>query len=201
MPTGLCADGGFADAGFVVRRAAVPLELTDAVARRLNREISQRGLTTDEIASGARGTFFPHLRWEPEVLAIQHSLAELVSATETEQWADPQLLLRFPDDTVHGQPWAHLDEPPPWADGRTYRIIAGVALNRSSSVDGCLAVWPRSHLTERSEPCLVELQAGDVVLLHPMLWHAPTLNVGSWIRYAVYFRLLCGREVEAAPTS
>jgi ectoine hydroxylase-related dioxygenase (phytanoyl-CoA dioxygenase family) len=183
-------DPTFEAQGFTVRRNAVPAEVATAVVRRLNLEIARRGLSSDEIEVCSRGTYFPHLRWEPEVRAMQDYVSALVQPAPQEQWADPQLLLRFPEPSGDGQPWGHVDEPPPWAAGRRYRVIAGVALSASRASDGCLAVWPGSHTRTITNSALVELRAGDVVLMHPKLWHASTVNSGAWIRYAVYFRLL-----------
>ena len=176
--------------GYQVHRQLVPHQLTTAAVRLLNLEIARRGLTAEAIAEGVRGTFFPHLRWDEEVLAIQHELEDVVNRTGAEQWADPQLLLRFPDERTDWPTWPHIDEPPPSADGRNYRVIAGVALSPSRLDDGCLRVWPNSHIAGPTREAPVELDPGDVVLMHPDLWHASTVNRGAWIRYAAYFRLL-----------
>mgnify|MGYP006171435663 CR=1 FL=1 len=64
--------------GYHVHRQAVPRDLVTAAVRRLNLEIVRRGLTVDEIAEGMRGTFFPHLRWDPEILAIQQQVDGVV---------------------------------------------------------------------------------------------------------------------------
>ena len=192
------AHPSFTRAGYEVHRQLVPQQLTTAAVRLLNLEIVRRGLTAEAIADGVHGTFFPHLRWDTEVLAIQQQLDQVVNRTEDEQWADPQLLLRFPDERTDGQPWPHLDEPPPWADGRNYRVIAGVALSPSRVNDGCLRVWTNSHVTEPTRHAPVELDPGDVVLMHPNLWHASTANRGPWIRYAAYFRLLAASPVSAS---
>lgn len=109
---------------------------------------------------------------------------------EAEEWADPQLLIRFPDEAHDWPLTPHVDDPPPWAPDRSYRAICGVALSRSLAADGCLAVWPGSHLGRSEGPILIELNTGDAVLMHPALQHSSTLNRGGRVRYAVYFRLL-----------
>jgi ectoine hydroxylase-related dioxygenase (phytanoyl-CoA dioxygenase family) len=188
--TVLHSDPSFARHGFTVQRGVIDRELTSAAVRRLNMEIARLGLSRRDIELGSGGTFFPHLRWEPEVLAMQDEVARIVHPQPGEQWADPQLLMRFPEDGTPGQPWAHLDQPPPWAGVRTYRVIAGAALSDTRALDGCLAVWPGSHVAPGDRPATIELHRGDLVLMHPQLWHAPTRNAGPWIRYAAYFRLL-----------
>lgn len=60
---------------------------------------------------------------------------------------------------------------------------------RSSVDDGCLTVRPGSQVADPGGPRRLELQAGDVVLMHPNLLHCSTLN-GGHVRYATYFRLL-----------
>jgi ectoine hydroxylase-related dioxygenase (phytanoyl-CoA dioxygenase family) len=68
-----------------------------------------------------------------------------------------------------------------------YRAI-GVALSRSHVFDGCLCMWPASRGGIEREPLLVELDAGDVVAMHPALLHCSTLNRSSTIRHAAYSR-------------
>jgi hypothetical protein len=179
--------------GYVVFRRLVPNEAVERALRLLNLEIATRGLTAEDVAACSKSTYFPHLRWEREVIDLRAPVERVVTPAEGEEWADPQLLLRFPDAATDWPLVPHVDGPPPWAPTRTYRAIAGVALSRSSIDDGCLWVWPRSHWTTAAAPAPVELDAGDVVVMHPSLRHCSTLNTGGRIRYAVYFRLL-GRD-------
>ena len=90
--------------------------------------------------------------------------------------------------TVAPQP--HIDQLPPWAVERSYVAIVGIAITRSWIEDGCLIVWPGSHRGRKSAPEHVELNAGDIVVMHPELAHCSGLNRGGAIRYAAYFRLL-----------
>lgn len=195
----LGTSGGTADAfdarlvrgpGFVVLRRLVSDEAVEGALRLLNLEIVRRGLTPDEIGRCSQSTFFPHLRWEPDVLELRVPIEGALAPRQGEDWADPQLLLRFPDDAQDWPLTPHVDGLPPWASGRSYRAIAGVALTSSRDSDGCVAVWPGSHLGEQSTPRLVELDAADVLVMHPALWHSSTLNRGGRVRYAIYFRLL-----------
>ena len=72
----------------------------------------------------------------------------------------------------------------------SYRAIFDVPLSSSGPANGCLVVWPGSHLGPGGPPTHVELDPGDVVVLQPGLHHSGTLNAGGTVRYAVYFRLL-----------
>jgi hypothetical protein len=180
--------------GYAVGRAVVGQVALRAALRRLNLAIRSNGLTADEIDRCQRATFFPHLRWEPEIWGLlPDGAAELLGWEEDDEWAEPQILLRFPDQ---GQPWPlepHVDRPPDWAAGRPYRGIVGVALTGSGPDQGSPRVWPGSHAGRRSEPIPVPMEAGDVLVMHPLLAHSGSLNLGHNIRYAVYFRLLAGR--------
>ena len=179
--------------GYVVLRQAVDPAAVTAALRRLNYAIREHGLSTDEISTWQLGTFFPHLRWEPEVWgALPPAAPELLGWQEGDQWGDPQLLMRFPDQE---QAWTlepHVDRLPEWAQDRSYRGIVGVALTSSGARDGALCVWPGSHRGEPGTMTPVELEAGDAVVMHPQLGHTGTLNLGATIRTAIYYRLLAG---------
>lgn len=180
-------------AGFTVVRRLVPHDVVDEALRLLNLEIVRRGLTPEEISRCSHSTFFPHLRWEREVMDLRTCVERLVAPRPGEEWADAQLLLRFPDEAQEWPLTPHVDGPPPWGSDRGYRAIVGVALSPSRAVDGCVAVWPGSHVGVAGEPVRVELDPGDVVVMHPDLGHSSTLNRGGKVRYAAYFRLLRDR--------
>lgn len=177
--------------GFIVMRGAVPPDLVEQALRRLNLEILRCGITAQQIEEWKYATYWPTLRHEAEILALREPLAAILQPAEDELWGDPQLLLRFPDEAEEWPLTPHTDDLPEWADGRRYEAIVGVALSRSRAADGCLAVWPGSHRAEVGDEVeLVELDAGDIVIMHPDLAHTSTLNRGGTIRYAVYVRLL-----------
>jgi ectoine hydroxylase-related dioxygenase (phytanoyl-CoA dioxygenase family) len=177
--------------GYVVLKDAVPDDLLQAALRRLNLEILRCGITAEQIDEWKYATFWPTLRFEPEILALREPLAKILEPGDDEVWGDAQLLLRFPDEADEWPLTPHTDDLPEWADGREYQAIVGVALSRARAIDGCLAVWPRSHRGETSDETeLVELDPGDIVVMHPQLRHSSTLNRGGSIRYAVYIRLL-----------
>ena len=181
------------DEGYVVLRGAVEPGNVKTALRRLNLAIRQHGLSTDDIWTCQLATFFPHLRWEPEIwAALPPMAAELLGWQEGDDWGDPQLLLRFPDEE---QPWSfepHVDTLPPGQEHRSYRGIVGVALTTARAEDGVVCVWPRSHRGEESVMTPVELEAGDAIVMHPQLGHTGSLNLGPTIRTAIYFRLLAG---------
>ncbi len=176
--------------GFEVWRQVIPPEAIERSLRVLNLEIVRRGLTPEEIVRCGGSTFFPHLRWEPDILALRAPIEERVPPDGDEQWADAQLLLRFPDEAEEWPLTSHVDDLPPWAGDRSYRAIFGVPLSPSAATNGCLVVWPGSHLGRAGSPIHVELEPGDIVVMHPALQHSGTLNKGGAVRYAVYFRLL-----------
>ncbi|MDP9441284.1 MAG: phytanoyl-CoA dioxygenase family protein [Actinomycetota bacterium] len=176
--------------GFGVFRQVVASDLVESAVRLLNLEIVRSGLTPTEIARCSQSTFFPHLRWDPDVLEIRTPVERLVAPRPGEEWAEAQLLLRFPDEAQDWPLTPHVDGLPPWAQDRCYRAIVGVALSPSKGCDGCVAVWPGSHAGRPDDPRLVELEPGDVVVMHPALRHSSTLNTGGRVRYAIYFRLL-----------
>ena len=176
--------------GYVVLPDLVAPDLVDAALRRLNLEILRCGLTAEQIEQWKYSTFWPSLRWEEEIVALRGPMEEVVPAGPGELWGDPQLLLRFPDESTDWPLRPHIDDLPEWAGTRSYEMIFGVALSRAHAVDGCLTVWSGSHRGEEGERDLVELDPGDVVVLHPGVGHSSTLNTGGSIRYAVYFRLL-----------
>jgi ectoine hydroxylase-related dioxygenase (phytanoyl-CoA dioxygenase family) len=186
------------DEGYVVLRAAVPPDAVAGALRRLNLAIRREGLTPAEVSEWSNGTFFPHLRWEPEVwAALPEVAAELLGWQPGDDWADPQLLLRFPDED---QPWdlqPHVDTLPEWAGGRTYRGIVGVALTPAAERDGAPCVWPGSHRDAQAEPVQLTLSPGDALVMHPQLGHSGRLNLGPAIRAAIYFRLLAGDSSSA----
>lgn len=179
--------------GFVVVRNAVSPDRVETCLRRLNLAIREHGLTAGEILACQHATFFPHLRWEPEIwAALPDDAAELLGWEEGDDWAVPQLLLRFPDPVADWPPESHVDEAPPeFPHG--YKGIVGVAITSASARDGAPRVWRGSHRGEmHPEPEAVELGPGDALVMHPKLAHSGALNLGPTVRYAVYFRLARG---------
>jgi ectoine hydroxylase-related dioxygenase (phytanoyl-CoA dioxygenase family) len=179
--------------GFVVLREAVDPDAVSVVVRRLNMAIRHHGLTPEEIAEWQMTGFFPHLRWEPEVWGVlPAAAADLLGWQDGDQWGDPQLLLRFPDEAPDRQFEPHVDAPPLWAPDRFFRGVVDVALTTAGADEGGAGVWPRSHLGESSEMIPVPLAAGDALVMHPELGHTATLNLGPTVRMAVHFRLIAG---------
>jgi hypothetical protein len=98
---------------------------------------------------------------------------------------DPQILLQPPDDCDDAELVPHVDQVPPWANGRRYLRIVGIALTHAHAANGGLVVWPFD-----AEPHPLDLAPGDVVVMHPNLPHSSGFNREGNIRYAVYFRYL-----------
>jgi len=167
-----------------VLRGAVPLDAVDRVLRHLHLDVVRRGLPQEWLSGWLwNAHWFPHLRWDAEILALLDSLPADLKDGEL---CDPQILLQMPDEaeTVELEP--HVDQEPEWANGRRYRRILGVALTRNGPENGGLTVWP----LDAGPPRQVELDPGDVLVMHPRLPHASGLNRTGAIRYAVYFRFL-----------
>jgi hypothetical protein len=173
-----------ASRGYAVLRQAVPAEAVDGALRHLHRDVVGRGLPADVLGSWLWSShWFPHLRWDPPVVALAWYLPEELRKGEM---CDPQILLQPPDDSVDQLLEPHVDQEPPWAAGRPYRAIVGVALTAAHERNGGLVIWPY----DTGEPEPLELAAGDAVVMHPRLPHSSGLNREGTIRYAVYFRFL-----------
>lgn len=180
--------------GWTVLRGAVPPERVSAALRLLNLEVRRAGLSAEQIAEWQYGTFFPHLRWEPEVWGVlPDPAAELLGWQPGDDWGEPQILLRFPDEQQDWPLEPHVDALPPWAADKRYLGVVGVALTTAGADDGVAWVWPGSHRGAAgggSGPVPVPLEAGDALVMHPALGHSGTLNLGHTVRTAIYFRLL-----------
>jgi Phytanoyl-CoA dioxygenase (PhyH) len=177
-------DAALARRGYAVLRRLVPRAAIDAALRHIHLDILQRGLPTDTIGPWLWSShWFPHLKWDAPILALTEQLPDELRAGEL---CDPQILLHWPDSGLDEPLVSHVDAEPAWADGRRYRRIVGVALTPAHARNGGLVVWP----FDSDEQTPLELDAGDVVVLHPQLPHSSGLNREGAIRYAVYFRYL-----------
>ena len=176
--------GAATPVGYEVLREAVPGEAVERVLRHIHLDIVRRGLPPEWVADWIWSAhWFPHLRWDPEVLELLEHLPERL---RDGQLCDPQILLHPPDDAEEQPLTPHTDREPEWAQGRPYRRIVGVALSHASAANGGLVVWPFGS----DEPQALELAPGDAVVMHPELPHTSGLNRRGAIRYAVYFRFL-----------
>jgi hypothetical protein len=171
-------------AGWDVLRRQIPRSAVDGALRRIHVDVLQNGLPTETIGDWIGSMhWFPHLKWENEITRLAEYLPESLRDGEM---CDPQIILQLPDVDHDVELVSHVDQPPEWADGRSYGCIAGVALSPSRSTNGGLFVWP----LDGSPQVEIELEAGDVLVMDPGLPHASGLNSEGIIRYAVYFRYL-----------
>ena len=170
--------------GYAVLRDAVPAAAREDALRLLHLDFVRNGLPAERVGEWIWSAhWFPHLKWAPPVVALfTHLPAELRDG----ELCDPQILLQPPDDSEDQPLVSHVDEEPEWAAGRRYLRIVGIALSRGHAGNGGLVVWP----FDSEAPVALELEPGDVVVMHPQLPHASGLNREGAIRYAVYFRLL-----------
>ena len=185
--TQIRADTGSSDAataGYRMLRGAVPPEAVERALRHLHLDIVRRGLPPEETSSALWSAhWFPHLKWDREIAGLVDHLPDELREGEL---CDPQILLHLPDDGDDVPLQSHVDQEPDWAHGRRYVRIVGVALTEGSRRNGGLVVWP----LDGGEPCAVELEPGDAIVMDPELPHTSGLNRGGAIRYAVYFRFL-----------
>ena len=178
------AANGLDERGFLVLRDQVPDEARERALRHIHLDIAQRGLPPDELSGWLWSAhWFPHLKWNEEIVAL---LEHLPPELRDGELCDPQIVLQLPDAAADVSLESHVDQEPDWANGRHYRRIIGVALGPNRSTNGGLQVWP----LDGGEPLAVELEPGDVVVMHPALPHTSGLNREGGIRYAAYFRFL-----------
>ena len=172
-------------AGCQVIRRAVPKNAVEDVLRHIHRDIATRGLPQEWLSEWLWNShWFPHLRWDEEILALQEHLPPELRDGEL---CDPQIVGQMPDDpdqTVELR--SHVDQIPDWSHGRCYKRIVGVALTRNGPENGGLTIWPLDATAPR-EVCL---EPGDVIVMDPALPHASGKNHTGSIRYCVYFRFL-----------
>lgn len=168
--------------GYEVQRAIVGPELIDDALRLLHTDLLQRGASADELGQWLWGAhWFPHLRYEPPIVALADALPEDWRSGER---CDPQILLQFPHTGPVPDITFHVDQEPAWAEGRRYRRIVGVPLSRWHRANGGLLVNTGGQVTA------VELDPGDAVAMAPDLLHSGGINTTGTIRYGVYFRWL-----------
>jgi hypothetical protein len=170
--------------GYEVVRDVVPADAVDGALRHIHLDAIRNGMPVDAISSWIWSAhWFPHLKWdEPIASLVQHLPPELRDG----ELCDPQIVLHPPDDGSEQPLTPHVDREPSWANGRRYLRIVGVPLTRADRDDGALVVWPFGGAT--AEP--VEVDAGDLVVMHPDLPHTSGVNRRGSIRYVVYFRFL-----------
>lgn len=165
---------------YSVHRGAVPTAVVEGALRVLHLDLIERGVDADELGRWIHGQcWWPHLRHHPAVLALA---AHIPAQYKQGEMAEPQLLCSIPHTGEVTPLVPHTDVPPPWAAGRQYTHICGVALSAWHLGNGCLHVWPYA------EPVL--LGPGDVVAMDPALPHASGHNMGGALRYSAYFRWL-----------
>jgi hypothetical protein len=171
--------------GYDVLPGVVPPAAVDRVLRHIHRDVATRGLPQEWLSQWLWSAhWFPHLRWDEEVLALlEHLPADLRDG----ELCDPQIVGQMPDDPeAEVELRSHVDQLPDWANGRPYRRILGVALTRNGPENGGLTVWPLDGAAPRE----VALDPGDVLVMDPRLPHASGTNRTGSIRYCVYFRFL-----------
>lgn len=174
--------------GYSVIENAVNPAAIELAKRLLNLEIVNWGLTKEQFDEWHQNkTWFPTLREHDVIKRLARFIPkELYGDAEL---CEPQILCHYPDEAVDWPVEYHLDQEPEWADGRTYVLIAGVALTDNTEQNGGLRVLPPFASPDHfGDP--VELKAGDIVVFQPTLWHRSSLNRSGNVRMMVYFRWL-----------
>lgn len=172
---------------YEVHRGLIPRDVCERAKRRLFLEIRRCGLSTDDMAEWSSTTWWPSLRNAPEIQYVQAWLEDLALLPDDPVWAEPQILIRLPDEdrTELGDP--HLDELPPWADGLEYYSIYGVELTETPANGGGTVLYPDGLEGLSVKP---QLAIGDALRMEPDLLHSGSPNLSAEIRVALFFRLL-----------
>lgn len=174
------------DSTYLVHHRLVPRAATSALRRRLLLEIRRCGLDTADMAEWSSSTWWPSLRDMPEVLAVVAYVRGMFPGCLL---AEPQILVRLPDedDTVLGPP--HLDDLPPWAleTGARYLAIVGVELTDTPRNGGGTVVYP--HGADGPAHSVFQFE-GDALQMGPDLLHSGSPNHSADIRMSVFFRFL-----------
>lgn len=170
-----------------VLHRTVPPVRCEIVLRMLWLDVREHGLPHDELMEWyTKACPFPHLRFQEEVQAAQVWVQDAVADDyDLGDACEPQFIFQLPDEHRAAAP-SHVDEPPPWAGGRQYALIAGLALNAWDEANGTVRVW----LEGRAEAEPVVMDAGDVLLLGAETPHATGNNASHLVRAGVYFRWL-----------
>lgn len=169
-------------AGYEIRRGVVPPRLVDGALRVLHLDMLSRGVGVQEMSGWLWSShWFPHLSYDPAIVALAEALpADWCTGVR----CDPQILLQFPHEGPVPEITFHVDQEPPWAEGKRYRRIVGVALSHWHRDNGGLLVRHGDDVEA------VELEPGDAVAMEPDLPHSGGINTTGQIRYGVYFRWL-----------
>ena len=168
-----------------ILRERIPLWAIECALGEINRQFLH-GQDGAEFQRAIReANWFPWIREAVEITRIPGYFPEALRAGVP---CEPQILLQFPVVGTVPPIGPHVDEEPPWADGRKYARIVGVPLTRSKLRDGCLHYWDPEKPNAPPEP--VEAYPGDLVVIRPDVPHASGVNRSGAIRYVLYFRYL-----------
>lgn len=169
-----------------------------AALRRIWQEMGTYGASREELQEWhEKKCSLPHIRFVPEIARLYDALPHMGQGCC--DMCEPQIIVHFPDvlppegiaENPLDVPWCpHQDDVPPWAEGREYSHIIGVALTHSGTSNGGLIMWPDGPDTPLLERRAVEVRPGHVVSIHPKAWHSGTWNRGCKPRVVVYFRFL-----------
>lgn len=172
---------------FAALPGMVPQEAIERALRLLLLEIVKWGLPKEQIQEWHNNkTWFPTLRQHEDIVSLAQYIPEEFRQGEM---CEPQILLHFPDENLEYELHPHLDQEPPWADGRKYKTICGVALSRNDDTNGGFIAWHQGF-RDMWEQQHVNLDAGDILVFDPNLHHSGGLNSSGSIRAIVYFRYL-----------
>ena len=158
------------------------------VMREIYLDVATRGLSVREIEEWSKfSCWFPHLRDDATILNLA---AYLPDDLRTGTPCEPQIIWALPE-TYNGELWPHIDQEPPWANGRKYSRIVGVALTPWTAENGA----PRMYCVDpetmvRSHIEVPTLDVGDVLVMAPKLPHTRGINRSGHLRAGVYFRYL-----------
>src|SRR5437762_103923 len=84
------------DRGYFVLRDVVPQDVVQAALRHIHLDVVQRGLDAATLSTWLWSSqWFPHLRWDPPIVALAQFLPEELREGEA---CDPQIVVQPPDD-------------------------------------------------------------------------------------------------------
>lgn len=166
---------------YEILKDVVPTVVIDKVLRLIHLDLFDKGISKREIEWWTQqANWFPHLRWSQEVLDVINFLPKNLTVG---QLCEPQILVAFPETYVGGLDY-HIDKEPEWANGKKYKRIVGVPLTSYKKENGGVVLQAAEGTISP------ELNAGDVLVMHPQLKHSRGINRSGNIRYSLYFRWL-----------
>lgn len=167
---------------WMIRAESLPSH-AEAVMRMLLLDIADYGISAREIEWWREAAcWFPHRRDSVEVENLRDCLPDELRSGVC---CEPQILWHLPE-RYEGELWPHVDQEPPWAEGRKYIRIVGVALTPQTRSNGAIRLHTDKGIV------VPEMKVGEILVMDPKLPHTRGINYSGQLRAMVYFRFLEG---------